>query len=71
MSKQFNYLKYLRMVYIVEEHAYKYVKLGVAILFVSLSLINSSDVMQECELMSLSHGHWIRDEELRFYYIAT
>ena len=45
MSKQFDYSKHPRMVWIVEEHVNLQEKLGVAIRFDSSSLINHSDEM--------------------------
>ena len=66
MSNQFDYSKYPRILYIVEEHAYLLAKLGVAIGFGSSCSINGSDEMLGCELLPLSCVRSIEDGVLRF-----
>ena len=70
MSRQFDYLKNSRMIYIVEEHLNLYAKLGVAVGFDSSSSINGSDEMLQCESLLLSRIRLIRDEAPRFRHVT-
>ena len=70
MSKQFDYLKYPRMLYIVKEHAYLYTKLGVTVGFGSLSSINNSHETLGCESLLLSRVRLIEDGTLRLCHTA-
>ena len=58
------------MVYIVKEHVNFYAKLGLAVGFGSLSLINSLDEVLECELWPLSHVCLIKDGASRVCHVA-
>ena len=70
MSKQFDSLKHPRMVYIVKENAYIYLKLGVTIRFGVPSSINNFDEMLGCESLHLIHVYSIKDGTLRFRHIV-
>ena len=58
------------MLYIVEEHVYLYVKLGVAVGFGSSSSINGLDEMLGCEYLPLSRVCSIKDRTLEFCCIV-
>ena len=70
MSKQFDYLKHPRMVYIIEEHAYIYAKLGVVIGFGSSSSTNGSNEKLGFESLQLSRVLSIEDGTLRFRHVS-
>ena len=58
------------MVYIIEEHAYLYVDLGMAIAFGSSSSINGSDETLGCKSLPLSCVCLIKDGTFIFCHIA-
>ena len=55
MSKQLDYSKYGRMLYIIEDYAYILVKLPMAVRFSVPSSVNGSDEMLGSESLRLSH----------------
>ena len=71
MVKLFDYLKHPIMLYIIKEHAYLYVKLGVTIGFGSTSSINGSDETLGCKSLLLSRVYLIKDGALRFFSCRT
>ena len=70
MSKQFDYSKHRRIVYIVEEHVYIWAKLGIPVEFGSSSSINGSDKMFGFKFLPLSHVHSIKDGAFRFFHVV-
>ena len=70
MSKQFDYSKYPRIAYIVEEHVYMWAKLGVAVGFGISFSINDSNETSGCESLYLSFFRLIEDVALRFHHVV-
>ena len=65
----FDYLKDLKILFPSKNRDINRLNLGMIIRFASLSSINSSNVMLECELIPLSSGFWICGEALRFHHV--
>ena len=59
MSKQFDYSKHPRMLFLSKNKGINRLHLSVTFQFASSSSINGLDVTKECESMSLIHRHWI------------
>ena len=70
ISKQLDYSKYRRILYIIKDYAYILVKLPVAVRFGVPSPVNGSDEMLGSESLRLSHVFSIEDEVLRFHYVV-
>ena len=60
-SKQFDYSKHPRLLFLSKNGDINRLNLGMTIQFASSSLINGSDEMLKCESSSLSHVHLIRN----------
>ena len=70
MSRQFNYMKTLRMIYIVKEHLNLWEKLSMVVGFDSLSSINGSNETLGYESLPLSRVHSIGDEAPTLCHVA-
>ena len=62
MSKQFDYSKHSRMLYIVEEHVYLYEDLGIIVESSISYSINGCDEILRCKSLCLNRVRWIVDE---------
>ena len=70
MSRQFDYSKNPRMIYIVKEHLNLYRDLGVTVGFNILSSINGSDKTNLYEFLRLNYIRGIKDEPSRLLHVA-